>query len=179
MAEDKHNNPVATENSNSYSLDQIDQSWKAVDTATLLFVCKDQSILLIRKKRGLGEGKINGPGGKQNKGESIEACAIREVQEELCVTPTGVKAHGELRFQFIDGYSIHVHVFTASDYTGTPEETDEAVPLWFAIDAIPYEEMWEDDEIWLPEVLNGKNINGKFIFDGDKLLHHKLVVSDH
>jgi len=178
MPENESNTPVATASNKPYSLDQIGRDWQAADIATLLFVRKDDSILLIRKKRGLGEGKINGPGGKLNKGESIRECAIREVEEELHITPDGIQAHGELRFQFIDGYSIHVHVYTASNYTGTPEETDEAKPLWFPIDEIPYEEMWEDDVIWLPQVLNGKSIDGKFIFDGDRMLDHELVVSE-
>jgi len=178
MPENDSDNSVTAVSGQPHLLDQIDQHWQAVDTATLLFVRKDDSILLIRKKRGLGEGKINGPGGKQNEGESVMECAVREVEEELCITPNGVQAHGELRFQFIDDYSIHVHVYMASGFTGTPEETDEAIPLWFTIDAIPYDEMWEDDKIWLPEVLNGKTINGKFIFDGDRMLDHELVVTD-
>ena len=30
------------------------ESWRAKDPATLVFVVKDSSVLLIRKKRGLG-----------------------------------------------------------------------------------------------------------------------------
>ena len=64
------------------SLDAIDWSaWSAVDRATLLFVIRDGQILLIRKKRGLGAGKINGPGGKLDPGETWRAAAIREAAD--------------------------------------------------------------------------------------------------
>ena len=62
-------------------------SWRAVDPATLVFVIKGDRILLIRKKRGLGAGKVNGPGGRLEAGETFGQCAVREVQEELGVTP--------------------------------------------------------------------------------------------
>jgi 8-oxo-dGTP diphosphatase len=146
------------------------QSWSPNDRATLLFVIRDAEILLIRKKRGRGAGKINGPGGRLEVGESPREAAIREVQEEVGVTPTGVVQHGELSFQFVDGYGIHVSVFRASDCTGKLTETDEAVPLWTPISEIPYGEMWVDDEIWLPWLLEGKHFSGRFIFDGDSLL---------
>ena len=152
------------------SLADIDWStWQAKDTATLAFVIKDGQILLIRKKRGLGAGKINGPGGRLEGNETIAACAVREAQEELGITPLNPEKRGELKFQFVDGYSIHVHVFRAYDLEGTPVETDEAIPIWANLDAVPYDEMWEDDEIWVPLLLEGKAFSGQFIFDDDKI----------
>jgi len=56
-------------------------TWTPVDTATLLFVVRHTEVLLIRKKRGLGAGKINGPGGRLEKGESLAECAVRETEE--------------------------------------------------------------------------------------------------
>lgn len=156
----------------TYTLDQIDDNWTAVHLATLLFVIDGDNILLIRKKRGLGAGKINGPGGKLDPGETLEQCAVREVQEEVGVTPLDLCSVGELRFQFTDGYSIHVHVFIAESHTGSPIETDEALPLWFDKSAIPYHEMWADDKIWLPRVLQGESVSGKFIFTGDEIVEH-------
>jgi 8-oxo-dGTP diphosphatase len=146
------------------------RSWLPKDRATLLFVISDGRILLIRKKRGLGAGKINGPGGRIEPGESAEAGAIREVREELCVVPFGVSPHGELSFQFLDGYSIHAQVFSASGCTGEPRETAEAVPLWFPLSEIPYAQMWADDAIWFPLLLAQKRFDGRFIFDGDSML---------
>ncbi|MGO9307571.1 MAG: NUDIX domain-containing protein, partial [Spirochaetia bacterium] len=71
-------------------------AWRPSERATLLFVLRDGHILLIDKKTGLGAGKVNGPGGRIEPGETALQGAIREVQEELCVTPTGVQEAGEL-----------------------------------------------------------------------------------
>lgn len=153
-------------------------NWTPVDLATLVFVVRDGQILLIRKKRGLGAGKINGPGGRIDPGETAIECAVREVEEELCVTPTGLDERGELLFQFTDRYSIHVHVFTAGDCRGEPRETDEAIPLWTDLERIPYEEMWADDRVWLPSMLAGKAFAGRFIFDGDAMLDYTIDFRD-
>ena len=149
-------------------------SWRAVDPATLVFIIKDDRVLLIRKKRGLGAGKVNGPGGRLEPGETFKACAIREVQEELLVTPVDPVRVGQHAFQFIDGYSILVHVYRASDFVGHPQETEEAVPLWCDINAIPYEEMWEDDRYWLPLVIGKRQFAGRWIFEGDSMLDYEL-----
>jgi 8-oxo-dGTP diphosphatase len=159
------------------SLRDVDwQAWKAKDPATLVFVIQNGSILLIRKKRGLGAGKINGPGGRLEPGESPEEAAIREVQEELKITPLGLRYCGENLFQFTDGYSIHVHVFAAESYEGVPTETEEAIPIWAPINEIPYEEMWEDDRLWIPLVLQRKRFCGRYIFNGDSMLDYELDI---
>ncbi len=150
------------------------QTWEARDLATLVFVVREGRILLIRKKRGLGAGKINGPGGRLECGESPLDCAVREVKEELRTTPTGLEMCGENRFQFVDGYSIHVYVFRATGCDAEPQETEEAAPIWAPTQRIPYEEMWEDDELWLPLVLRGRRFSGRFIFDGDAMLDHEV-----
>ncbi|MEO1370466.1 MAG: NUDIX domain-containing protein, partial [Acidobacteriota bacterium] len=52
--------------------------WRPTDRATLVFVIDGGRILLIRKKRGLGAGKVNGPGGRLEAGETPVQCAVRE-----------------------------------------------------------------------------------------------------
>jgi len=149
-------------------------NWEAKDPATLVFVVKEGRILLIRKKRGLGAGKVNAPGGRLEPGETPLEAAVREVQEELCITPLELTYSGENLFQFVDGYSIHVHVFKAGDYEGEPTETDEASPIWSELDAIPYKEMWEDDKLWVPLVLDGTRFFGRYLFDDDVMLDYTL-----
>ncbi len=149
-------------------------TWVPQERATLLFVIRNGQVLCIRKKRGLGAGKINGPGGRIDPGESAEQAAIREVQEELCITPVDVQPCGELDFQFVDGYSICVYIFTAPDYRGEPEETAEAIPLWLSTEHMPYDEMWADDRLWMPLMFAGQTVGGRMIFDGDTLLDHEI-----
>ncbi len=150
------------------------RSWQPVDRATLLFVVRDDRVLLIRKLRGLGAGKINGPGGRIDDGETPLQAAVREVEEEIGVTPLGISERGELRFQFVDGLSIHGYVFTARGCDGEPQETAEATPMWTPLARIPFEQMWADDRIWFPHMLDGRRFDGRFLFDGDRMLGYEV-----
>jgi 8-oxo-dGTP diphosphatase len=157
-------------------LEDVDwDNWAPQERATLLFVLHGDQVLLIRKKRGLGAGKINGPGGRLDPDETPPVTAVREVQEELCITPSGLRECGELAFQFTDGYALHVYVFTADGYEGEPQETEEAAPLWFPVEAMPFDEMWADDRLWFPLLLAGTRFTGRFLFDGDDMLGHDLT----
>lgn len=59
--------------------------------STLVFVFNPANqILLAMKKRGFGEGKWNGAGGKVEAGETIVQAASRELREE-----TGIEINPE------------------------------------------------------------------------------------
>ena len=150
------------------------RAWRPRDRATLLFVRSADRLLLIQKRRGFGAGKVNAPGGKLEPGETALEAAVHEVEEEVGVTPLEPRHHGELRFQFTDGYSLHASVFVAPAYRGSPRATPEADPFWVPVTAIPFERMWADDRLWLPPVLDGHWVDGYFVFDGDALLDHHL-----
>lgn len=150
--------------------------WQPQVEATLLFLQRPGEVLLIEKKTGFGQGKVNGPGGKIEQGETPEQAAIREVEEEICVTPVAPSLRGLLRFQFRDGLAIRCRVYVAAQWIGQPCETEDAKPFWCAIDQIPYDRMWEDDRHWLPCLLEGKTIDGRFGFDGDRMTSKDLRV---
>ena len=103
---------------------------------------------------------------------------MREVVEELCVTPVAPRARGTLAFEFVDGYRLFCHAFSSDRCEGEPRETDEAIPMWTALDAIPWAEMWADDELWLPKMLAGYGFSGRFVFDGDRMLSHEVTFDD-
>lgn len=148
--------------------------------ATLLFYRRENEILLAMKKRGFGEGRWNGVGGKVEKDESIEEALVRESQEEIGVAPNSLGKVALLNFTFPDGSpDWEVHVYFSDKYDGEPTETEEMKPKWFDINNIPYEQMWEDDIYWLPLVIDGKKIEGKFAFDNeDKLLKDSIVIDE-
>jgi len=151
--------------------------WQPQETATLMFVIRNDEVLLIRKKRGLGAGKMNGPGGRIEQGETPLQCAIRETEEELCITPSQIRAAGELFFHAEDMPRIHAFVYIAMAFSGQPTETDEAVPHWTPLTQIPYDEMWEDDHLWLDAALSGQSVRGWFSFVNESLLDYRLELT--
>jgi 8-oxo-dGTP diphosphatase len=151
-------------------------NWTPVDNAVICFIKTGGHVLLIRKKRGLGSGKINGPGGRLESGETPQQAAIRETHEEVGLTMLDPEPRAELSFAFADGYALFATVFIASRYRGTLVETPEAEPFWCRLERIPYDRMWSDDYLWLPHVLGGHYVTGRFVFDGDTMLEEEVEV---
>lgn len=136
---------------------------------TLVFLRRGTDICLAMKKRGFGEGNWNGYGGKVEEGETIEAAAVRELNEE-----SGVAVHEEdlekvalVDFVFEDGKELEVHTYFTRVWEGEPMETEEMRPEWFTADNIPYEHMWADDVHWLPRTLRGEKLRGVVYFNAD------------
>jgi len=144
-------------------------TYKFPTITNLVYLFQDNKVLLIMKKRGFGEGKYNGPGGKVKDGETIEECAVRELQEEIKVTPLDLEKIGYLEFVFLKKleWNTIVHVFRAGGFEGEPQETEECIPEWFDLDKIPYKKMWDDDSYWFPLFLRGEKFKKRFYF-GDE-----------
>lgn len=137
---------------------------------SLLFLIKENNILLAMKNRGFGQGRWNGVGGKPDAGEAIEQTAIRECQEEINVTPLDIKHVATLDFHFPinkSDFDMQAVVYSCSKWQGEPTETEEMQPAWYKFTDIPYDKMWQDDKYWLPSVLDGKSVTAKFVFDDD------------
>ncbi|MDO8557857.1 MAG: 8-oxo-dGTP diphosphatase [bacterium] len=149
---------------------------------TLCIIHTDTHVLLGMKKRGFGAGRWNGFGGKVQEGEDVETAAEREVREEAYIAPTNLKKRGILFFEFENnpGEVLEIHVFNASVFKGEPAESEEMKPQWFLKSEIPFSQMWPDDIYWLPLVLEGKSVEGKFYFrDNDTLLRHELAETEY
>ena len=148
---------------------------------TLTFVFnKTGKILLAMKKRGFGEGKWNGAGGKLEEGESIEQAAVRELHEEAWVEVTTEKLEnvGVLHCFFTANPENNrdVHVFVVRDYTGAVEETEEMRPQWFGTDEMPYDDMWDGDKYWIPRLLDGEKIEFELVFDEDGYVEEYVEI---
>ncbi|MDR0957032.1 MAG: 8-oxo-dGTP diphosphatase [Candidatus Nomurabacteria bacterium] len=143
--------------------------------ATLLYLVKGDEILLAEKGRKIGAGKVNGVGGKMEPSDkNITATMIREAIEEIGVTPTKFQKMAEMVFYNPgDGedpkpQEMRVHVFVATEWKGEPTSTIEAkTPRWFNKNGLPFERMLPDDKFWLPRVLGGEKLVGKFYFNDD------------
>lgn len=154
--------------------DDLDFKKKAV----VAYIFNNNEVLLIEKKRGLGAGKINVPGGHIEPNEEPHEAAIRETYEEVSLNIEKLKLKGYLYFKFTDGLTMKGWVYRTETYSGTEAESDEALPFWCNIKRIPYEQMWADDIVWIPEMIKGRFFRAYFEFDNDTMLKREVEFYD-
>jgi 8-oxo-dGTP diphosphatase len=116
-------------------------------------------VLLGSKNTGLGVGRIVGPGGKVEPGESARQAAIRELYEEvgLRADEAALEPIAQMTYPFVarPHLSQRSRAFLLPSFTGTPTASAELTPSWWDVDSIPFERMWADAKLWLPQALEG------------------------
>ena len=154
---------------------------KKINT-TLVLLLKENQVLLGEKKRGFAKGTLNGIGGKQDPGETIDEAMIRETQEEIGVTPIEYELIGKIHFDVWykgERVDMFLNIYTSKVFDGEPVETEEMIPHWFETNKIPYEKMLQDDLLWMPLALEGKKFIGDVKFNKDLVMQsHKFEVVD-
>ncbi|MFH0951693.1 MAG: 8-oxo-dGTP diphosphatase [Patescibacteria group bacterium] len=143
---------------------------------TLCLIHKDDQLLLGMKKRDFGKDRWNGFGGKLHQGENIEQALFREMKEEAGIKPVKPEKRAIMHFTTEENDDeIEVHLFCANNIIGEPKESDEMKPQWFAVDKLPFEQMWPDDRLWMPYFLAGKKFRASFHFqNNNKVIYHKI-----
>ena len=136
---------------------------------TLIYLRKDNKILLGKKLRGFGMGKITGVGGKFEEGETAKECAIRETFEESGVKVTKIEEVGRVVYDNLIWKGVAernlMHVFVATEWEGEPETSEEMELQWFAIRDIPYEKMWSDAKEYMPTLLRGEHFEAYYLYN--------------
>ncbi len=153
--------------------------------ATLVLLVKGdppREILLGLKKAGFAAGKWTGFGGKIEPGESPIGAAARELYEEVSIRADAADLNPAAYLDFVfpacPEWDQIVHVFMARRWAGEPVESAEMRPRWFEIGRLPKAEMWQDDQHWLPLVLAGQRVRGKFVFAADNASIANFVIED-
>ena len=132
-------------------------------------------VLLGEKKKGLGLGKLVGPGGKLEPGETPRQAAVREVFEEsgLHTSENELVLVGRIRYEFPfrEDWSQVSWVFVTRSWHGDIVESDELLLRWHNVADIPFERMWDDARFWLPDLLASPEaphyIERRFVFGAD------------
>lgn len=139
-------------------------------------------VLLGRKLTGLGTGRLVGPGGKVEPGETPRQAAVREVYEEVGVQidPADLTPIGEIAYPFVDEprWSQFSYAYRCDRFVGDPRGSDELAPEWFRRDELPVERMWADAALWLPRALNGDFVRATLHFGvGDRVVRAEWGVA--
>lgn len=151
-----------------------------VKRAATCLVVRDGSVLLGRKRRGFGQGKIVTIGGMIQAGETTADAARRELAEEttLGVETASLRHAADIQFWFPwrPEWHLHMTVFTADRVTGTATVTEEIAPDWFPCGALPLATMWDDARLWLPTVLAGAAVSATFVYgpDNEHVRYHTV-----
>lgn len=136
-------------------------------------------VLLGFKKSGFGTGRWVGLGGHIEPGEKPAAAAVREVCEESSLTVSaGMLEHRariEFRFPYRPSWDQTADVYVTTFFEGEPAESEEIAPRWFAEDALPLSQMWDDARYWLPLVLAGRHVDVTITFAEDCATVERIV----
>lgn len=119
---------------------------------TLCYIGREGKYLLlhrVKKEHDLNKDKWIGIGGKFEEGESPEDCVVREAREETGLTLVRPQYKGIVTFISDASPTEFMHLFVATEFTGTLLDCDEGVLEW-----VPKEKMfglphWKGDEIFL------------------------------
>lgn len=145
---------------------------------TLCYIERDGCYLMlhrIKKENDLNHGKWIGIGGKFEENESPEECLLREVREETGLTLTDWRYCGVITFVSDRWEGEYMHLFHATEFTGTLCECDEGVLKWLPreqFDALP---KWEGDPIFLRLMQEGAPFFSlKLCYTGERLTARAL-----
>ena len=116
-----------------------------------------------------------GVGGKFEYGESPEDCVKREVLEETGLTLTSYRYRGIVTFVSNEYGTEYMHLFTASDWSGTLKECDEGDLEWIDKHRLFDLTLWEGDRIFL-RLLDSETpfFSLKLQYVGEKLVSAEL-----
>ena len=122
-----------------------------------------REVLLGLKKTGFGAGRIVTLGGGIEPGETEAQAAVREVAEEsgVVVGAAQLTQLGRIRWRFPaqPAADMDATIFTAVEWTGTPQSTAEVDPAWYPVDNLPWDGMWDDARHWLGSVIAGDQLD--------------------
>ena len=118
---------------------------------TLCYIEKDDKYLMlhrVKKENDLNHDKWVGVGGKFEPDETPEECMLREVREETGLTLTKYQFRAILTFLSDEWETEYIHLYTASEFTGTLLECDEGNLEWIPKSEIDKLKLWEGDKIF-------------------------------
>ena len=140
---------------------------------TLCYLERNGQYLMLHRTKKVNDenhDKWIGVGGKFEDAESPEDCMRREVQEETGLLVTASRYRGIVTFVSDVYPTEYMHLFTCTDWEGTPRECDEGELAWIDKKKLLSLPMWEGDRIFL-ELIDTDTpfFSLKLVYQGERL----------
>ncbi len=119
----------------------------------LCFLKRNNEVCLVKVDYGNGKLIWNGVSGFIEPGETSEEAVLREVEEEI-----GVRIDSSsLLFKGTQAISsnLALDTFIATKWQGNPKPKEESIKMvkWFAIENMPFPEMFANNQAWIPSII--------------------------
>ena len=151
--------------------------------ATLCYLRHNSRTLMLyrnKKKDDIHSGKWNGLGGKFKSAETPEECVIREVYEESGLVIKTPSLRGFITFpSFNKNEDWYVFIFTATDFTGSLQESAEGHLEWIDDSNLSSLILWPGDKLFLKWIQAGRFFSAKFVYRNKKLVKHSEIFYDY
>lgn len=124
---------------------------------TVCFITDQDKVLLALIEYAPNNREWSGIGGFANEGEPLEDAIVREFQEEtyILVRKEDLKKAGEIAYP-----SMLLNAFVTDKWSGELKAKEPTIKelRWFSKNNLPYSEMHQGNDEWLPLILSGKLI---------------------
>lgn len=146
-----------------------------VKLATICYIDNGKEFLLLhrnKKPNDVHAGKWIGVGGKLEKCETPQECAVREILEETGLRVNKPVLKGIITFpDFTPDNDWYTYVFKATEFEGELIDCDEGTLEWVPYEQVLSKPTWEGDHTFLSWILEDKPFfSAKFSYKGDKLV---------
>ena len=148
---------------------------------TLCYIENNGAYLMLhrtKKENDINKDKWLGIGGRFEWGETPYECAKREIKEETGLDATNLKYRGIVTFVSDEYPTEYMHLFTATEFTGTMlTDCNEGDLCWVKKEDVYKLPIWEGDKIFLSLLDTEKRFFSlKLVYQGERLVEHILEI---